>query len=97
MSKIKLSYTDAFKIVEARDKKYADDVKTIIHLLKKRPCGSMLHQIGDISAERESSYLAKLYEDQIMSRATEFINAEFEAKFMEYMKQKHPTAVTEAD
>jgi len=86
MNKLNIAFADALKIVEAQDKAYADEIKTLIQMLKRNKLDSWKPAIGDIPAERENDYVASLYRKQVIERAREYINAEF----LVYMKTAHP-------
>lgn len=86
MNKLNITFADALKIVEERDKAYADEIKTLIRMLKRNKLDSWEPAIGDIPAERENDYVASLYRKQVIERAMEYINAEF----IVFMKTAHP-------
>lgn len=81
-----VGFADAMKIVEARDKLYAGEIAELIRLLRRHNLDSWQAQIGDVPAERENEYVAKLYEKQIISRAKEYM----ETEFISFMKLNHP-------
>lgn len=86
MRNLNITFADAMKIVEAKDKEYADEIRMLIQMLKRNKLDSWKPAIGDIPEERENDYTASLYRNQVIGRAVEYI----EAEFLAYMKKTHP-------
>lgn len=68
---IKISYADALRIVEARDKAYADDIKALVLLLRKRRLNEYTSSYGQSAYENDR--IADLYEEQAISCAKRYV------------------------
>lgn len=74
MNDLTLSFEEAVRVLEFKDRQYMTDIQTLIGLLRKRRLDERenLHERGTVTISK-SDHIADLYEKQAIGRAKYFI------------------------